>query len=213
LRDFRGASRFQSLRGTRGKAPWTQRRATPQQQEAERLRPAGVGSRVSAILAAAERAAEELKTEAKREVSELLGRAESDAAARISELTAEAERTRGDADDYASDVRLAVDAYASQHRREAEEEGRRAVAEAEEQSRAMRETAEDMARQIDGDARRKVEELRQEIKLLEDRRERAFQSLRDVAAQLEDVLLRPRVGERADRVESRELRSALDERA
>lgn len=186
---------------------------TAQHQEDERLRPADVGSRVSAILAAAERASEELRAEANREVSELLGRAESDAAARISELTAEAERTRGDADDYASDVRLAVDSYASQHRREAEEEGRRAVADAEEQARAMRETAEDMARQIDGDAHRRVEELRQEIKLLEDRRERAFQSLRDVAAQLEDVSLRPRVGERADQVESLELRSALDDRA
>jgi hypothetical protein len=186
---------------------------TAQDQQDERLRPADVGSRVSAILAAAERAAEELRTEAKREVTVLLGRAESDAAGRISELTAEAERTRGDADDYASDVRLAVDAYASQHRREAEEEGRRAVAEAEEQARAMRETAEDMARQIDGDARRRVDELRQEIKVLEDRRERAFQSLRDVAAQLEDVLLRPRVGEPAEHVDSLELRSALDDRA
>src|SRR5688500_16566488 len=87
-------------------------------QDDERLQPAEVGRRVSAILAAAERAAEELRTEAKREFSELLGRAESDAASRIKELTAEAERTRGDADDYASDVRLAVDAYASQHRRE-----------------------------------------------------------------------------------------------
>jgi hypothetical protein len=186
---------------------------TPEHQEDERLRPADVGSRVSAILAAAERAAEELRTEAKREVSELLGRVESDAGARITELTAEAERTRSEADDYASDVRLAVDSYASQHRREAEEEGRRAVAEAEEQARAMRETAEDMARQIDGDAHRRVDELRQETTVLEDRRERAFQSLRDVAAQLEDVLLRPRVGEPADHVESRELRSALDDRA
>lgn len=186
---------------------------TAEHREDERLRPADVGSRVSAILAAAERAAEELRTEAKREVSELLGRVESDAGARITELTAEAERTRSDADDYASDVRLAVDAYASERRREAEEEGRRAVAEAEEQARAMRETAEDMARQIDGDAHRRVDELRQETTLLEDRRERAFQSLRDVAAQLEDVLLRPRVGEPADHGESRELRSALDDRA
>ncbi len=191
----------------------TETRDTAEHQEDERFRPADVGSRVSAILAAAERAAEELRTEAKREVSELLGRVESDAGARITELTAEAERTRSDADDYASDVRLAVDGYASERRREAEEEGRRAVAEAEEQARAMRETAEDMARQIDSDAHRKVDELRQEITLLEDRRERAFQSLRDVAAQLEDVLLRPRVGEPADHAESRELRSALDDRA
>ena len=73
----------------------------------------------------------------------------------------------------------------------------------------MRETAEDMARQIDGDARRGVDQLRQEVKLLEDRRERALQSLRDVAAQLEDVLLRPRAGEPADQVES----LALDDRA
>jgi cell division septum initiation protein DivIVA len=131
---------------------------TAHQPPEEPLRAAEVGSQVAAILAAAEHAADELRTEAKREVSEVLGRAESDAAARISELTAEAERTRGD-------------------------------------------------------AHRKVEELRQEIKLLEDRRERAFQSLRDVAAQLEDVLLRPQVGERADHVESVEVHSALDERA
>ena len=58
----------------------------------------------------------------------------------------------------------------------------------------MREAAEAMARDIE--AARRADDLRQEIRLLDDRRQRALESLRDVAAQLEDVLVRPRARER-----------------
>lgn len=177
---------------------------------------ADVGNRVAAILKAAEDAAEAIRSEAGAQVEDRLRRAEGEAAAHIQQLSSEATRLRGEAEDYASDIRLAVDSYAEQHRREAEEEGRAIVAEAESQARAMRETAEDMARQIAGDAQRRAEELRQELRLLEDRRERALQSLRDVAAQLEDVLVRPRAPEPGggqEAGEAAELHStALDDR-
>jgi hypothetical protein len=155
-----------------------------------------VGSRVDAILRAAEEAGEALRAEARAEAASIRERADQDARARISELTAEADRARREADDYASDIRLAVDAYAAQERREATEEAERARAEAQEEARAMREAAEAMARDIEAEARRRAEDLRQEIRLLDDRRQRAFESLRDVAAQLEDVLVRPRVRDR-----------------
>ena len=121
-------------------------------------------------------------------------RAERLAQERIAELTAEAERTRRDADDYASDVRVAVDSFASQERRDAAQEAERSRAAAQEEARAMREAAEAMAQDIASRGASPRRELRQEIRLLDDRRVRVVEGLRDFAAQLEDVLVRPSAG-------------------
>ena len=155
-----------------------------------------VASRVDAILRAAEEAADAIRAEARDHAGSIRGRAEQDVQERISELTAEAERARREADDYASDIRLGVDAYAAQERREAAEEAERARADAQDEARAMREAAEAMAKDIEAEARRRIDDLRQEIRLLDERRQRALENLRDVAAQLEDVLVRPRATDR-----------------
>ena len=86
-------------------------------------------------------------------------RRNADAAARVEELTREAERMRTEADDYARDIRAAVDSYGTQARREADEEARKLLADAEEQARATREAAQEMANQIEEDVRRRHESL------------------------------------------------------
>ena len=83
---------------------------------------AGVGQRVSAILGAAEAAAEQIRVEARSASDAMLRKAEQDAEARIVELTHTATEARREADEYARDMRMAVEAYAKKHRHEAEDE-------------------------------------------------------------------------------------------
>jgi vacuolar-type H+-ATPase subunit E/Vma4 len=152
---------------------------------------AGVGSRVTGILEAAEQAAEQIRSDALREAHDTMRRAEANAEVRIEELTQAAERIRTEADDYARDIRQAVDSYGTQARREAEEEARTLVSGAEEQARSIREAAQAMAEQIQADARRRHEILQREAKALEERRQRVLDGLRDLAAQLQDALVEP----------------------
>lgn len=152
---------------------------------------AETGSRVAAVLNAAEEAAETIKDQARRHADDVLRQANADAATRVEELTREAERIRSEADDYARDIRGAVDSYGTQARREAEERARKLLADAEEQARATREAAQAMASQIDEDTRRRHESLVREAKSLEERRQRVLDGLRDLAAQLQDALVEP----------------------
>jgi hypothetical protein len=48
-----------------------------------------------------------------------------------------------------------------------------------------------MAEQIQADARRRHEALQREAKVLEERRQRVLDGLRDLAAQLQDALVEP----------------------
>ena len=146
------------------------------------------GDAVAGVLRAAEEAAQKIRGEAHTLALDIVERAQEDASARIAELTREAERTRSDADDYAHDIRAAVDSYGTQQRRDAEEEARRILADAEEQARATREAAQEMAHQIDADARGRSERLREEVRSLEDRRSRIVHDLRELAAQLDDLV-------------------------
>jgi len=159
--------------------------------ESGRMDHAETGTRVAAVLNAAEEAAETIREEARRHADDMLRQAKADAAARVEELTREAERIRTEADDYAKDIRAAVDSYGTQARREAEEEARKLLAEAEDQARAVREAAQEMANQIEEDARRRHESLIREAKSLEERRQRVLDGLRDLAAQLQDALVEP----------------------
>jgi hypothetical protein len=156
-----------------------------------RMDHAETGTRLAAVLNAAEEAAETIRAEARRHADETLRRAKLDAAARGEELTREAERVRKEADDYARDIRVAVDSYGTQARREADEEARKVLADAEEQARAVREAAQEMANQIEEGARRRHESLVREAKSLEERRQRVLDGLRDLAAQLQDALVEP----------------------
>lgn len=102
-----------------------------------------------------------------------------------------AREARAQAEEYASDTRLAVEAYASAHRREAEREAREIVAAAEAEAQAIRDTAETSARRLDEEARERRAELAAENRVLEERRRRTLDDLREVAAQLEDMFDEP----------------------
>ena len=80
-----------------------------------------VGSKVNAIIEAAEEAAKELRDRANLEAIEVLRQAEQHAAARIEELTREAAQAKTEADQYARDMTEAADSYGTQHRRTVEE--------------------------------------------------------------------------------------------
>jgi cell division septum initiation protein DivIVA len=146
-----------------------------------------VGEAVAGVLRAAEEAAEKIRKEARAQAIEIVEAARGDATARIVELTREAERTRHDADDYANDIRQAVESYGSRQRREADEEARKILAKAEGQARATREVAQEMAGRIEDEARLRGDRLRDEIRSLEERRERVLVGLRELAAELNEL--------------------------
>jgi len=139
-----------------------------------------IGSRVNGIIEAAEKAA-----------AEILAGAETKASARIDELTRETRVLREEADQYARDMREAADSYGTQHRRSAEEEARHLLAEAEAKARVMLTAAKNEAEQIERDVGQRHEALKREARMLEERRQRVLESLRDLAAQLQDALVEP----------------------
>ena len=164
-----------------------------------------VGDRIAHVLDAAEEAAEQIRSDARREGVRIIQEAEATAAARVAELTRDAEQIRDDAEDYARDIRAAVDSYATQQRREAEEDARRVLSEAESQARATREASQEMSDQMQLEARRRHELLQRESKALEERRHRVLEGLRDLSAQLQDALVEPSRGR-----EEESLADALD---
>lgn len=163
----------------------SEEKVTPlSQQPAQAKGYTDVGEAVAGVLRAAEEAAEKIRAEARTQAIEIVEAARGDATARIEDLTRDAERTRRDADEYANDIRQAVESYGSQQRREADDDARRILAQAEQQARATREAAQEMAGQIEGEARLRNQGLRDEIRSLEERRERVLVGLRELAAEL-----------------------------
>jgi hypothetical protein len=149
---------------------------------------AAVGERVSEILQAAEEAAEQILTEAQAQAIEIRGRAEGDAAARVRELSAETERLREEALEYARDTRVAVDSYADQHRREAEQEARDLLGAAELEAESVRRSAEERAQALEEQDRERTQGLREEARALEERRDRTLDELREIALDLRDTI-------------------------
>jgi hypothetical protein len=142
---------------------------------------ADIGEKVNAIIAAAEAAAEEI-----------MQRAEGQAAKRIEELTREAAEARAEAEQYARDMREAADSYGTQHRRGAEEDARRVLSDAENQARERLEVARAKAEQMERDIGQRHAALKREARMLEERRQRVLESLRELSAQLQDALAEPR---------------------
>jgi hypothetical protein len=179
--------------------------------------PGVVGERVSAILEAAEAAAEQIRADALKEAAgmrqraeteasarnqqtsseaqRLLAEAQKQAAARTDEANEEAQRLRAEADAYARDTRQAVDSYAAKYRRESEEKAAVTVQRAEEQARSVRESAKDVARQIEDAARQRQTLLRDEARAVEAKLQRALNGLRQVTTELQ-TLVEPAAQER-----------------
>ena len=168
--------------------------------------PSAVGEHVSAILRAAEEAAEQIRADARRLSDRLLQQAREAARAKIAELTEEAEQSRREADEYARDMRMAVEAYAKKHRQDAEEAARRLTDEAEARAKSGLESAQEDARRIEAGARRHQETLRAETQRLEERHRQALNGVRELMAVFQDLL------DDADGELRQELETALTDR-
>lgn len=152
-------------------------------------RAADVGAGVEAILRAAEEAAERIEGEARRHAAELTRNAEEAVAARLQELTHDAERIREQAEAEARDMRLAVEAYGTRRRREADEEARAILAEAEQRARRLVAAAEERAREAAEANAARAQELEAQVRALETKRQKASDAVRRIVAHLEDALV------------------------
>jgi gas vesicle protein len=85
----------------------------------------------------------------------------------------------------------AADSYGTQHRRTVEEEARQLLADAEAKSREQLEAAQAKADELEHTVVQRHETLRREAKMLEERKQRVLESLRDLAAQIQDALVEP----------------------
>ena len=165
---------------------------------------AQVGVHVASVLAAAESAAERLRTEAEEEAERTRREAMKAAddlrvrtAGEAEAQRAEARRQASLAEEEASRVRSEADSYAEARRHEADEESMRIVRE-----------AEDHAAALAADADERNRELSTDIAASETRMRRLAASLREVADRLDDV-----AGRRNDETDAFEERDdeVLDE--
>jgi vacuolar-type H+-ATPase subunit H len=154
-----------------------------------------VGDKVNAIIAAAESAAQEITDKARLEAHNILRMAEQQASERITELTREAAHEKAEADQYARDMTEAADSYGTQHRRTVEEEARRLLADAETRSKEQLEAAQAKADELEQTVVQRHQTLQREAKMLEERKQRVLESLRDLAAQIQDALVEPSRGD------------------
>jgi hypothetical protein len=150
-----------------------------------------VGAGVTGILQAAEEAADRIRAEARKHAADLIHETEEAVAARLQALTRDAETVRTEAEAEARDMRLAVEAYGTKRRREADEEAKRLVAEAEEKVHEIVEGAEERAREAQRALAERGEALRNEVRSLELKRQKAVDALRRIVAHLEDALDAP----------------------
>jgi len=141
-----------------------------------------VGHRVTNVLNAAEESAATIRREAQEEAATMRREAQEEAAAASRE--------------------------AARRRQEAEQEAKKTIADAESSARSTRAAAERAAREMEAEMQRRQEELRHEIRSIEESRQRAMLELRDIVADLQNVLLEgpghagePRAGEPETAVE------------
>jgi hypothetical protein len=119
---------------------------------------AGIGTRVSAVFTAAEKAANDVLNLAREQSDDIRRKAEAEA-----------------------------ETHLSQRRSDAQADAMRVLAEAEAEAHRIRQTARDNAREIEDAARRREQRVREETDLLLDRVDWAREGIDDVISRLEDV--------------------------
>ena len=119
---------------------------------------AGIGTRVSAVFTAAEKAANDMLHLAREQADDIRRKAEAEA-----------------------------ESHVSQRRSDAQEEAIRIRAEAEAEAHRIRQTARESAREIEETARRREQRVREETDLLLDRVDWAREGIDDVISRLADV--------------------------
>ena len=149
---------------------------------------AAVGARVTALLAAAEEAAEQIRSAARAERDALLREPEDRAQARVEELTGEPERLRAEAEQDAAATRVEARADADRIVEEADERARATVGAAQREAAALRDSAQGAAQEIERQGLQRQRELRDELKIMEEGRQRALNSLQGSVNELRRVV-------------------------
>jgi hypothetical protein len=165
---------------------------------------AQVGEHVTAVIASAQQAAEQIRKEATIEAERLRAEAQEEIKARIAAATREADKTRADAGVYSREARQAADAYAGEKRSEADSYAGSVRAEAEENARELRDAAAQDARQIEKDARRRREVLASEVERFEERLQSLHTVFQGITTQLEALLSPAPDGEGVDEPQEEE---------
>ena len=167
----------------------------PESVDSESADYARLGEKVTAVLASAQEAAEQMVASARDEAERIRSGAEEQAAAWAAAAKSEAERLhresetlRSEAEDYRKESRAAADGYAAGARAEAEAEAARQVSEADERAKAIVAEAEQRAHYVEQEEVWRHEALAAGAKRYEERLANLLEVFHGMAAQLEELL-------------------------
>ncbi len=156
--------------------------------EREFATPIDLGEHVTAVVASAQQAAEQIRSAAVSDAERIRSEAREEANSRIAEATREAEKMRTESGTYSREVRQDADAYATEKRSEAEGYAARVRTEAEEEARQTREAAKQEARRAEKDAHRRKQVLSSEMERFEERLRSLHTVFQGMTTQLETLL-------------------------
>jgi hypothetical protein len=145
---------------------------------------AQIGEQVASVLAAAQQAAEEIRTKALEEAEAIRAEAGREA----QQVRRESEALGAEADEYSRQTREAADGYVATTRQSVEEEAAQRRAELDQEVRETHRAAEQQAREIETEALKRRTAIIEEAKRSEARLEQLLGVYRGMTSQLEDVL-------------------------
>jgi hypothetical protein len=156
---------------------------------------AEVGEQVASVLAAAQQAAEEVRTGAIQDAERIRQAAEADAASTRQEAESAAEQTqresealRAEAEQYSREAREAADRYAVATRQSVEDEVAARRAESEEHARDTQRAAEERAREIEAAALERRRAIIEEAERSEERLEELLEEFQGMTSQLDGLV-------------------------
>jgi hypothetical protein len=156
---------------------------------------ARVGEKVTAVLASAQEAAEQMVASARAESERIRSEAQEHASVTAAAAKSEVERLQREretleveAEDYRKESRAAADGYAAGTRAEAEAEAARRLADADERAQAIVAEAEGRARAVEQESARRQEERAAAAQRYEDRLTNLLDVFRGMTTQLEELV-------------------------
>lgn len=172
-------------------------------------RPEQVGEQVTAVLASAEQAAEQIRESARQEAERIRTEAKDKAAATLYETKQNAERNRreseklrADADAYGKETRAAADRYVEETRVKIDREAAQRRAEVDAQVLGIRRAAERKARNLETEALQRQKALVQQGEHAEARLQHLLRIFRGMTLQLEGLVGAKMAGPAGDAAKS-----------
>jgi hypothetical protein len=166
---------------------------------------ARVGEKVTAVLASAQEAAEQMVASARAESERIRSEAQEQAAltaaaakSEVERLQRERETLEVEAEDYRKESQAAADGYAAGSRAEAEAEAARRLADADERAQAVVAEAEGRARSAEQESVRRQEARAAAAKRYEDRLTSLLDVFRGMTTQLEELVRTDEEARQAD---------------